>query len=793
MAYSIRPTGSVKISPIDSDVKIAPEGYPCTVTRKFVDYYKIDKKLVISPRLRTLEQWAGADISGLRWVDELEGCTFQPKYVHYGVHLPLSPVSYISQMGKSFNQSVVPCLKDFSTPASTWETNVFKYNATTDEITRRPVIMGVWHDAGQNANCNFVTADYIYQGTGGKWNTAIMAPAKNEDATDEMKYSGLWILIGIVDKTDDEGNSLGAIPQYGIYIPTTRDLVNYPKSAYMQFVKFNSNRDLSKDYPEERWNCTIIDQMESPYQFTSSTENEVKFITVQYESINGKIMITLSNRTTEDRVWVVESQDDLFINQGRSGCKIFGVNGNVSFAEVRYSSSASINIIKTIYRPEITLDADIKTIADTLNAPFNETSIITPDTDDHSLEIGIIYDNESYQSRRTPVFYELQEYHRTTFDVPDETAEIDISKYIESIDISYGEFYRGTQVTLKCRNWDPQIDAIPGDEPSPAVAADNDALRKLLSGETMCEIKMTQDRGDSPTPITIFKGYVIEKPFNIAGIWAKMDIKLQDATCLLGKLLGKSPARCGGWDFAEYTTLILNNEFIPSEMIYYPTNYPTGNWIIPFKYGDWSMDFSPETSIIDVLDKVCEVSQMVWYVSQYGNITFDWKYPKKSVPDFVIDETSEEASYFEVLDSNINLNNIASIYQIKGSDARGYPIDFTFKWTPAYDTAKPYYIGRDKYKVLTENNIPNVFTWAQDKIIEEYQNSFIVGWTCEGGKDLWPYDVVQVDLPYVGIGTGGVELFEIVSKTSTLEWSKTREVWTDSFTARIVIQTPLPS
>lgn len=782
MARDIRPFGQVTLAPIGGDVDIV--SYPCTITRKFVDYYNATKKLTISPRLRTLEQWSGARIEGLRWVDELEGATFTPQYIHYQCYVPKTEVSVLGQTVTDTNTSILPCHWDYYSGIKLYDsgTRIYKYDKVKNEVSKRDLILAFHTSLDGSTDCNFVTRNELRNDTGGKWTIGLFSPKKaKDDTSNEMTHAGVWVFMGLRAEKDEEGNTTGANPQYGLYLPTNRDIVNHPESAYMQFYKFNGIRNASKVAPLERWWGTLIDQTNSPFSFVSSAEDKVHFLNVQYEGICGKILFTLSSADGSETTWLVESETDLRIGAGRGGTKIFGATGYCSFGEIYYAETATINIIKTIYRPEITLTPYLKTSADSRYASWTETKNVIEDVENHGVTIGLTYTNTSLYNRATPIFYELQEYHKTVFNesLP-EYLPVDISPYITDIDIQYGEFFRGSTATLKCRNFDP------------ADNTSNGELASMISGAMAVTVEMAQDNGEDPlpNPSPIFQGYIVEKPTDVSGVWSKLSIKLQDKTCLFGKLSTKSPTRVAGWDFKAYTTLVLNNEFIHSDFIEYPADYIDGAWIFPHKYGDWSMEFSPEASVIDVLDKCCEVAMMRWYIDQTGKIIFAWKYPKNTTSSFTLDSTTEEAEYVEVLDCTANLNDIASIYVVKGTDVNGYPFDYTFKWLPAYDDTKPYYIGRDKYKLLTENNIPNVFQWAQDQIIEEYQNSVIIGWTSRGGKDLWPGDCVTVDLPNVGFSQ---EKFEIVSKVSTLTWNNTKEVWTDSLVARIILEYTPPS
>lgn len=782
MPTDLRPYGSVTLAPIGGDVEVLE--YPCTITRKFVDYYQTTKKLTISPRLRTLEQWAGATISGLRWVDELEGATLTPKYLHYQSYVPMTKVSTIGQIVTDTNTSIIPCHWDYYSGINIYDsgTRIYKYDKIKNEVSKRDLIMSFSTALNGSTDGNFITRNELANDTGGKWTFGLFSPKKDpSDTSNEMKHAGVWVFIGMRVQKDEEGNSLGSCPQYGLYIPTNRDIDNNPESAYMQFWKFTSVRDTTKVSPTQRWNGSIIDQTNSPFSFVSSGEDKIHFLNVQYETICGQMYFTFSMNDGSESNWLVTSEIDLRISAGRGATKIFGMTGYCGFATIYYSETATINIIKTIYRPEISLTPHLHLVGDERYSAFTVTPSIIEDSEAHGATIGLTITNTSLNNRATPVFYELQEYHETVFNEAIEEFEpIDISEYVTNLDIQYGEFFRGSTATLTCRNFNP------------AVASSNGELAALLSGSMACTIEMAQHNGEevAPTPATIYQGYIVEKPVDVSGIHAKMTIKLQDKTCLFGKLSGKSPSRVAGWDFKAYTSLILNNEFIHGDNIYYPLDYVDGSWKFPHKYGDWSMDFSPEASVVDVLDKCCEVAMMTWEINQYGNVVFRWKYPKDTTPVFTLNSTSEEAEYVEVLDSSANLNEIASIYIIKGTDANGYPFDYTFKWMPAYDEAKPYYIGRDKYKLLTETNIPNVLIWAQDQIIEEYQNSVIIGWTSRGGKNIWPGSCVLVDdLPDVGFTS---EKFEVVSKSSSLKWDGQREMWIDSYTARIIVESTPP-
>lgn len=554
----------------------------------------------------------------------------------------------------------------------------------------------------------------------------------------------------------------------------------------------------------------LLDKFEQPTRYATQGIWPT-FGWVAIMPINGTLYIqhSMSEKTWQYRppVWDPENPaaSGVYVRSGYNAADIVGTRGWVKYGWRTFPTATEVTGPDFFYPSWMNFTGEARLKGETSHydnpagdasytGSFVEVDVPTRRghckvavTNNSALDTAYMGDNQTIPvgvgSRRTPVIFSLQEIHRPTVTTPSPVASA-LEEYGEHLSLSWEEHGRGATGTLLCRNWE--------------YGTYDYELGPLNSykgiGRVTIKFAHQYSTGDSAF-LQIFDGYVTEiKRMRETEnqIWPQTQFSLQDRSFLWQ---GERATMIhlpdvAGWDFKDATSLLLEHHGAAESRgeVVYPADYATNPQTIPWQVGSSSLTFDPMANLMDVLDRLCALCYMRWYIDTFGRVVFDWSPKVVSGPDWTLDEdTVTDVDVIELpVESTQAFTDTFSVSFARGRSRWGEETEALYNYTPALtDTDYDGFLGRKLWAATVEPDNPYPGRTAQRRLLEGQQRGRSLTWRTLG-RNLWPGMVVAVGVDHLAVPSG--TWFKVVSKTSEFDMGvhPNSLLWNDAYVGEVI-------
>jgi hypothetical protein len=378
----------------------------------------------------------------------------------------------------------------------------------------------------------------------------------------------------------------------------------------------------------------------------------------------------------------------------------------------------------------------------------------------------------------------VQELHDPTF-VSGTGTGTEVSEYIRRINISWPSSRRGAQGKILLENWKQNADG------SYSTGVFDD-----LVGTEKFSIKARHLTDGGPGSwIDLLTAYITAAPTERQGYDKGrnvIELDIMDRSYLW--IDGKAPCvftpSFGGWDLREACTLLLNQcGDVEDEDIEFPADYTDNPSTLPQPdKSKRTLSFGPDDQLIDALDRLCFTVGWRWYLDPQGNVTFERAQRAGTYTvDFTLDEdTVTDADQIYEVSTQRSTQDVRNRVYVRTVGEDGVTDAAAYKYQPSKDDpTSNYYLGRWQWMVKEDAGIGDPDMLAQTLLYKRLQFSQTIRWTTIA-RDLWPGDVVQVEVNHLGIDEN--TKFLITAKNTVLEpmSSGSANLWMDEYEADIL-------
>ena len=537
---------------------------------------------------------------------------------------------------------------------------------------------------------------------------------------------------------------------------------------------------------------TMVDE----FAHTSSQRGRGKSTGEEWEAFSlqcfdNKFVMTIAG---VDKQWVY-GDADAEIRAGYIAIAAKGGQATFLWEDLLYKPAGNAETAEMPYATYLTMAGDAKAkswiykMVEVPGDPPVEQGTVTPfylltGGDNAKLKVELT----SAVTRQSPLLYAVQEIHETVLGTG-AGVSANISRDIESIDISWKLTRRGTSGTIVLRNWRGNATGTGYDV----------GLYDSLTGIQKVAIRARhlfspdEPSGTEGAWIDLFVGYLREEPRKRDSDLGRnvIELELMDRT-----LLWQDNVACmlympsfGGWDFKEATTHILTRWEVDSTDIEYPADYAIMPIALPNNHPSrGAFAYDSDVCIIDALDEMCRAVGYRWHISPADKIVFErLQYVGLAAVDFTLDETTvTQFDQIEMVDSSRSFEDARNRVFVTGVDEDGKPLGAHYVYQPSIDDdTSEYYVGRNRWLVKEYDEHDKPGMTAQAMLYGNIVTGGQLIWRAPA-RDLWPADIVDIQVDHLGFAAG--TKFRIVTKTTRLAdiAAGGDPVWVDEYGAELI-------
>lgn len=392
---------------------------------------------------------------------------------------------------------------------------------------------------------------------------------------------------------------------------------------------------------------------------------------------------------------------------------------------------------------------------------------------------------------RTPggVLYGLAECHDTYYPYagrPLETS-VDLEPFLESVELTEEASGHGDRCTIVLR--DLNVTAGTGGQPDtyePGWVSQRLlgqgrvtlALQHIFAEAVGGSHSPASDVGDDT--LVAFDGVVDEIRIDQAGVIGKIAITAQDVSLLWAgdQATKASFPQPAGWDFRSYTTRLVSQAFVPHSAarprIHYPADVTDSTgaspvWI-PDQHGGATISFDPSAGLVDILDRICEVCEMTWYV-RAGHVYFDHAYDwMTQEPVFTLDSETITGRDLVIVPFTYRRSYRDSLTHAfcRGRDLSGWEVGAMAKDATALtDPDDPFFVGRWRQATRFEPDNAEPQKTATRMLRDAQWSVGELTWSTIW-RDLHPGDVVETQITTERVPLPLGTRFRITAATTSL-------------------------
>lgn len=592
------------------------------------------------------------------------------------------------------------------------------------------------------------------------WYKLLAATDVDED--DDPVQTGIAFQLGL--RTD-------GLAHYLIDCPNHHK--DAPSAAYWTITRRNFGGDDSAE---------LVDRRVAPRpQGGRQGDPEAEWLCII--PVVGRICIA-SSRDPE-KWWVYTRPGGAWPTSGRFAVRVYGGRAWVLPAYVAFADQSVLRGAEQTWPDELTLAGEARVVAEavTFDSPTEHTfvgAVVNPSGRNTYPTVTITNAGPSnaFGRLRTPLVYALQEVHRTVLGVGAGGDPLDLTSFVKALMVNVQAEERGAVATLRLRNW-----LFTGSGYTLGY------LSPLLRGVGKVTIDLAHQYADS-TPdgdfVRVMTGWASRLTPAMDGIWPHLELELGDRAWLWsdGQATMFDLCDVSGWDFADAVTLILTHWGVDEADIIFPADYDDHARQVPFQAGGAGGRFDPEASILDVIDTLCERCWMRWRLRPDGKPEFRYYPEAVGSPDFVLDDdtvTPEDKVALPVA-MTLDYSSIRNVARVRGITPWGTEIESRWVNQPSViDPDSPIYTGRVMQVVRSEPDNADPVPTAGRLLHEHVTGGHELTWESIG-RDLWPGDVVQVNVDHLAVAAG--TLFRVTGAVH--RWTSPELRWRSEFSGRII-------
>lgn len=496
------------------------------------------------------------------------------------------------------------------------------------------------------------------------------------------------------------------------------------------------------------------------------------------------------------QAWLYTRDGGCWPRVGKIGVRVFGCRAWLLPQVIDFASSCSLAGPAASYRPEITLageghvvGATYGTVVDGEEVPdCSYAAAVNVDGDRAQLVLNITNSGPQWTygtdtgRARTPVIYNVQEVHRTVLGAGAAGDDVDLSADLEAVQITHDDSGRGAVCTLTLRNY--RADA----EEASGYAMEH--LAGQLAGIGLVAVDLAHEyAGAAPDGswVRAFTGYaeLLEAYTDDAG-FPRIELTLGDRSRLWGDGEGTMHdlPDVTSWDLREAVILLLTHHGVPEADILFPADYPETKLYRPIQYGTAASRHTPDTGIDQVIDDLCADLGMKWQILPDGTFRFRWT-NRPVTADFTLDPdtTTPEDRIEADARHSIDFRDLVNEVEVRGRTRWGVETAAVVHHSASLsDDTSAAYLGRRRRMRISDPSNARPALRAQQELFKRLNLGRRFTWSTIG-RDLWPGDVVQIDLAGLEIAEGTLAI--ILGKTSSLSRAQMR--WRDEFACQVIL------
>lgn len=731
-----------------------PQAGGWCVDRYFVDARDLpdERSDPAEPPAGSAAYWADAVTSDLLLVPELRGAILSPRRVMLHADESIHPcVSPLQGYG----------LHDWW--SATRPTEPWMLKTHQDSGAR----IALFAPADASARGSVRTTGVQPKAGSFLWLYRTFAPPAGTDGWTDTP-AGVWI---------HSGCQPGRLPFLSLWLPQPHP----SDDSTNQWAVCSWTRDEGGD-PLAVW----LDKRPQPRSRSHEGALDVATDWVMVLNVVGRLVVQHSRL---EGAWVYAPAGGVSLRQGACAFEIYGSRGWAQFGRVEFPARCVVRSPVASYgnwiaKPaEMRVDALASRIADPLvgDATYAVTyEVVEEAAETFRARHTVTVTNRS-DGRRTPLLFRIQEIHRARLS-SDTGADEDLTSLLRRVRVSHEAKGRGATATAALRNWEP-----PELGSGAYTLGGLDELRGI-DRWTLALGHQSPEGKEALVPQLV--GYTTGLRRNRRGLWPEVTVELQDRTCLWedGKATMLFVPDLSGMDFREAMLLLLNLKEVPEDEVVFPDNYADHAMALPRQELSAAAKFREDTGLIEALDRLAALCWMKWRIRPDGRVEFRWSPAPAPAPSFVLSEsTVMPRDRILAAATASDYRHVRTVSYTRGRDEWGADLEALFNAGAAYliDESSPQFVGRRLYTATVEPDNKAPGTMAQRRLFETRDLAIRLEWQTIG-RDLWLDDVVEVQVPHLGVPLG--TRFVIRSKTSEaaagLRPGDLR--WHDSYTGDIV-------
>lgn len=220
----------------------------------------------------------------------------------------------------------------------------------------------------------------------------------------------------------------------------------------------------------------------------------------------------------------------------------------------------------------------------------------------------------------------------------------------------------------------------------------------------------------------------------------------------------------------------------------FPADYADHAMTLPRQELSAAAKFQEDTGIIEALDRLASLCWMKWRIRPDGKIEFRWSPVPAPEPSFVLDEeTVTPQDRILGLEATCDYRHVRTVAYTRGRDDWGADAEVLLNAGAPYliDDTAPQFVGRRLWTATVEPDNKEPGTTTQRRLFERRDAALRIEWQTVG-RDLWPDDVVEVQVSHLGVPAGTRFLIRGKTSEAAADRRPGNLRWVDSYVAEVV-------